>query len=109
MREILVGRTPRPDAHSRPRGVIACSRHIMHAERCIRRGANSSTFPSESSSMRPFTRKRPELAYKEKQLVKQNVFKQTWTSDCKILIRTNDDNVHSVRTEKELIRLKPNP
>ena len=27
----------------------------------------------------------------------------------KILICTNDDNVHSVRTEKELIGLKPNP
>ena len=103
------GGPPRPDAHTRPRGVIVkftsynARRKVYSARRELKH------VPERIFINEALTRKRSELAYKARQLVKQNVFKQTWTSDCKILIRTNDDNVHSVRTEKELIGLKPNP
>ena len=66
-------------------------------------------FPDKIYINEALTRRRSELAYKARQLVKEHVFKQTWTSDCEILIRKNDETVHAIRSMKELDQLKMNP
>ena len=103
------GGPPRPDAATRPRGVIVKftsynARRMVYSARRELKNVPDRIFINEA-----LTRRRSEIAYKARQLVKQNMFKQTWTIDCKIMIRLNDDSIHAVRSERELNRLKPNP
>ena len=103
------GGPPRPDSGIRPRGVIVKFTSYNVRRRVFSARRELKNFPDKIYINEALTRRRSELAYKARQLVKEHVFKQTWTSDCKILIRKNDETVHAIRSMKELDQLKMNP
>ena len=100
----IPGGPPRPDTlnNGSPRAIIVKfatynARKKVYSSRRLLKDSPDKMFINEV-----LTRKRSALAFQARQLIKQRLIQQTWTSDGKILVKTNYDKIEVVWSEEDL-------